>query len=157
MPRQNHLYQWISTQDCRQRILGVLESLPSPRWAQRQYGFAIPSGCRRQNTRDFIPRRSAPRLSPSEASSVIPNNPLYNAPGGEGQPQGNACPDFSKTRHRKPFLGVCRRSAEKRDLRIAFSGIYAIFIEGTFRCFLRVKGIFAPSCGRHLHHCRFSS
>ena len=54
-------------------------------------------------TKDFIPRWSVSRLSPSEASSVIPHNPLHNAPGGEGQPHGNACPDFGKTRHRKPF------------------------------------------------------
>ena len=71
---QDHIYQWTAIAACGQRIFGILESLPPPRWAQRKYSFAISSGCRRQNSRFFIPRRSAPRLSPGKASSVNPQH-----------------------------------------------------------------------------------
>ena len=145
VPGQNHLYQWAATPACCQRILGILEPLPPPCRSQRKYGTAVFTRCWRWNTRDFIPRRYAPRLSPSEANSVIPHNPLYNAPGDEGQPQGNACFNFSKTRYRKPFLGIWRRLVKERELQITFLGIYAIFIKCTSPCFLKVQGIFAPS------------
>ena len=91
------------------------------------------------------------------ASIVIPQHYPLQRTRRRRSAQGNACPDSGKTRHRKPFLGVWQRSTEKRELLIAFSGIYAIFIKGTSWCFLRVKGIFSPSWGRHLCHSRFSS
>ena len=78
---------------------------------------------------------SASQLSQSETSCLILNNPLYNAPGGEDQQLVKTCPDFNKTRHRKPFLGVCRRSTEKRELLIAFLGIYDILKKCDTRCF----------------------
>ena len=65
----------------------------------------------------------------------------------------------TKTRHRKPFLGVCRRLTEKIDLRIAFFGIYAAFIKGTSPCFLREEGILAIPAFPHkiLLFCPFFS
>ena len=138
---------------CSKRIFRVLESLPTSCRTWWQNGVAISAGCWRRNTRDFISRRFTPWLSPSEASSVIPYKSHYNAPGGEGQPQGNACPDSSKTRYRKPFLGVCRRLTENRELRIAFFGIYAIFIKGTFRCFLRENEFLLPPIWQKFRHC----
>jgi hypothetical protein len=80
---------------------------------------------------------------------------FYIEPGSEDQPQGNACPDFAKTRHSEQFLGVCRRSAEKRKRWIAFCGVYAIFIKGTFQRFLRVNEFLHPPIWQDFWYCLF--
>ena len=99
VPGQNYLYQRTSTPFCRERIFGVLESLPPPCRTWWQDGIAISAGRWWRDTGDFIPRRYAPRLPPDKTSSV---NPLKSL-----------CFVESKSKTRSTF--DCSRSARTVD------------------------------------------
>ena len=69
-------------------------------------------------------------------------NSFCNATGGADQLQGNVCPNSGKMRHRKPFLGVCRRSEKIKEALIAFLLFLCYIGEGYLQVLFEGKSIF---------------
>ena len=88
-------------------------------------------------------------------AAQFPPIPFITHRGGKGQLLGKS--DFGKTRLWKPFLGVWRRFAEKRELLIAFFRHLCYIYQRHASMLFEAERNFCPSRGRHYRYSGFSS